>query len=183
MFMAADGWDKQNTEDRRQLETAEQAYIHRLCLDQSPALRRYAWSLGFRGEAVDDWLQETFLVAIRRIDVLKAQENPGAYLVRILRNVIGHELRRMKYAARLAEELRAGERAEAEGYRDEPDPATLYRGLVSDEDLQLLLRFYLEGWSQKDLARELGIDPEACSKRIQRAKARLKAAMERDGLG
>ena len=102
LFMAADGWDKQNTEDRRQLETAEQAYIHRLCLDHYPALRRYAWSLGFRGEAVDDWLQETFLVAIRRIDVLKAQENPGAYLVRILRNVIGHELRRMKYAARLA---------------------------------------------------------------------------------
>ena len=53
---------------------------------------------------------------------------------------------------------------------------------MSDEELRLLLRFYLEGWSQKDLARELGIDIEACSKRIQRAKAHLKAAMERDGL-
>ena len=70
----------------------------------------------------------------------------------------------------------------SEGYRDELDPAIQYRGLVSDEELQLLLRYYLEGRSRKELARELGIDIEACGKRIQRAKAHLKAAMERDGL-
>lgn len=39
-------------------------------------------------------------MAIRHIDVLKAHENPGAYLTQILRNVIGHALRRMQYAAR-----------------------------------------------------------------------------------
>ena len=53
---------------------------------------------------------------------------------------------------------------------------------MSDEELQLLLRYYLEGRSRKELARELGIDIEACGKRIQRAKAHLKAAMERNGL-
>ena len=102
--------------------------------------------------------------------------------MQILRNVIGHALRRMQYAARIAEQLRTEVLTGSEGYRDELDPETLYRGLVSDEDLQLLLRFYLEGRSRKELARELGIDVEACGKRIQRAKAHLKAAMERDGL-
>ena len=180
MFVSRDAGRGRTGEEERKLEAAEREYIHRLCLDQYPALRRYAHHLGFRGDGVDDWLQETFLIAIRRIDVLRKAEDPGAYLIGILRNVIGHELRSMQYAARIAERLRE---EEPEGYRDEPDPATLYRGLVSDEELRLLIRFYLEGWSQKDLARELGIDVGACNTRIQRAKARLRAAMERDGLG
>ena len=182
LYSSADGGGKQNGEDRRKLESAEREYLHALCLTHYPALRRYVYHLGFRGEGVEDWIQETFLVAIRHIEVLKAHENPGAYLTQILRNVIGHALRRMQYAARIAEQLRAEELTEPSGYGDELDPEILYSGLVSDEELRLLLRFYLEGWSQKDLARELGIDIEACSKRIQRAKAHLKAAMERNGL-
>ena len=168
-------------EDLRQLEAAEREYIRGLYLAHYPALRRYAWSLGFRGEAVEDWLHETFLVAIRRIDEVKRCDNPGAWLTQVLRNVIGNALRSMKYAARLAEELRA-EMGEGEAYRDEPDPGTLYSGLVKDEELRLLLRFYLEGRSQKELALELGIDEGTCAKRIQRAKAHLKAAMKRNGL-
>ena len=168
-------------EDRPRLEAGEREFIRALYLERYPALLRYAQSLGFRGEAVEDWLHETFLIAIRRIRVLKACRDPGAYLTQVLRNVIGNALRSMKYAERAAEELRAGEGTE-EGYRDEPDPATLYRGLVSDGELRLLLAFYLEGRSQKELAEELGIDVSACGKRLQRAKARLRDAMKRDGL-
>ena len=182
LSIPAEGRNESDGEKLRRLESAEREYLHALCLEHYPALRRYIYHLGFRGEAADDWLQETFLTAIRRIDVLRAHENPGAYLTQILRNVIGHELRRVQYAARIAERLQTEELTGSEGYRDELDPAIQYRGLVSDEELQLLLRYYLEGRSRKELARELGIDIEACGKRIQRAKAHLKAAMERNGL-
>ena len=173
LFNSADAAEDRSRSKRQELESAERRYIQELYLNHYPALQRAAWNLGFRGEAVEDWLQETFLIAIRRIDALKACSSPGAYLMQILRNVIGHHLRRKKQAVLVMEKLQVAGTA---------DPATLYRGLVSDEELRLLIRFYLEGWSQKDLARELGIDMEACSKRIQRAKAHLKAAMERDGL-
>ena len=182
MFITADAGDDRDRSGLPALEGAERQYIQELYLNHYPALRRAAWNLGFRGDVVEDWLQETFLVAIRRIDALKDHENPGAYLTQILRNVIGHQLRSMKYAAQVMEKLRVPEAAEEGEYRDETDPATLYRGLVSDEELNLLIRFYLEGWSQKALAGELGIDIEACSKRIQRAKAHLMAAMKQDGL-
>ena len=102
--------------------------------------------------------------------------------MQILRNVIGNTLRSMKYAARIAEALRRAEEREPEGYRDEPDPETLYRGLVSDGELRLLLRYYRDGLSQRELAEELGVDVGACNMRIQRARARLRTAMERDGL-
>ena len=181
MFVTTDAADDRDSSGLQELESTERQYIQELYLNHYPVLRRAAWNLGFRGDAVEDWLQETFLVAIRRIDVLKNHENPGAYLTQILRNVIGHQLRSMKHAAQILEKLREPEAAEEE-YRDETDPATLYRGLGSDEELRLLIGFYLEGWSQKELAGELDIDIEACSKRIQRAKAHLRAAMERDGL-
>ena len=182
MFNPAGAAEDRSRSKRQELESAERRYIQELYLNHYPALQRAAWNLGFRGEAVEDWLQETFLIAILRIDALKACSSPGAYLMQILRNVIGHHLRRKKQAVLVMEKLQVAGTADRENYQDEEDPATLYRGLVSDEELRLLIRFYLEGWSQKDLARELGIDMEACSKRIQRAKAHLKAAMERDGL-
>ena len=171
MFLAAEGPDR--------LEDREREYIRALYLDHYPALRSYAFSLGFTGDSAEDWLQETFVAAMLRIDALRTCKSPRAYLIRILRNVIGYHLRSMKYAAGMAEKLREGLEEE---YRDEPDPETLYRGLVSDADLRLLLRFYRDGCSQKELASELGIDLNTCKKRIQRAKDRLRIAMKKEGL-
>ena len=182
MSVTAETGEDRNGGSLRQLDDTQREYMQALYLDHYMALQSYAFRLGFRGEAVEDWLQETFLIAIRRVDELGKALNPRAYLIQILRNVIGNELRSMKYAARLAETLRGKGAETGEGYRDETDPGTLYRGLVSDQDLRLLLRFYLEGWSQKDLARELGIDVGACNMRLRRARAHLLAAMERDGL-
>lgn len=182
MSVTAETGEERSGDRLRQLDNSEREYMQTLYLNHYMALQSYAFRLGFRGEAVEDWLQETFLIAIRRVDALTGALNPRAYLIQILRNVIGNELRSMKYAARLAETLRRKDGEAGEGYLDEPDPATLYRGLVSEEELRLLLRFYLEGYSQKDLARELGIDVGACNMRLRRAKARLQAAMERDGL-
>ena len=182
MFISADTGDDKNTGELRQLESAEQEYIHTLCLTYYPTLKKWTGTLGFYGEVVDDWLQETFLVAIQRIDTLRKCKNPGAYLTQILRNVIGHQLRNMKYAARIAEKMQESEISEQDEYTDEQNPEIIYRGLVNDDELNLLIRFYLEGWSQKDLAKDLGIDVEVCKKRIQRAKAHLKSAIKRNGL-
>ena len=164
----------------RRLTSREREYLHGLYTQHSPALRFYLGRLGFRGDGAEDWLQDTFLIALRRIDALRASPDPGAYLLGILRNVIGYHLRGMKYAEGMAERLRA--ESEEEGRRDELEPETLYRGLISDGELRLLLGFYLEGRSQKELAEELGIELNACKKRIQRAKEHLRAALERDGL-
>ena len=170
MFLAAEGPDR--------LEDREREYIRALYLDHYQALRSYVCNLRFTEDAAEDWLQETFLIAMRRVEALRACRSPRAYLIQILRNVIGYHLRSMKYASELAAKLWEN----PEEYRDEPDPETLYRGLLSDRDLQLLLRFYLEGRSQKELAWELGIEVGALHMRLQRAKAHLKAAMRRDGL-
>ena len=166
------------------LEKAEREYIHALYLEHAPALRRCVRGLGFPGETAEDLLQDTFLAAMGRVEVLRDCQNPRAYLFAILRNVIGYRLRSAKNAARLLERLRgSGEEEGPEGYRDELSPELLYRGLIGEEELRLLLSVYLEGRAVKDVARELGIAPGACYMRLKRAREHLRAAMEQEGLG
>ena len=89
------------------LGKAEQEFIHALYLEHSRKLRRCAVKLGFRGETADDILQDTYLAAMRRVDALRACQNPRAYLFQILRNVIGDRIRSAKNAERLLEEFHA----------------------------------------------------------------------------
>lgn len=165
------------------LGKAEQEFIHALYLEHARTLRRCAVKLGFRGETADDILQDTFLNAMRRVHALRACHNPQAYLFQILRNVIGDRIRSAKNVAEGLEELRvAHDDTESEGYQVELPPEVLYRGLIGEKELQLLLNVYLEGRPVKEVASDLGIDPGACYMRLKRAKERLRAAMEKDGL-
>ncbi|MBR3059926.1 MAG: sigma-70 family RNA polymerase sigma factor [Oscillospiraceae bacterium] len=162
----------------RPLETGEQTFFQGLYQDHYRALFSYAYHLGVGREAAEDYVQEAFLTALRQAEAVKNSPNPRGYLQQVLRNVIGYQLRCMRYAAELQRKLRERIPEEGESGSGGLRPETLYRGAVSDEELRLLIRFYLEGWSQKELAEELGISLSACKKRIQRAKERLRSALE-----
>lgn len=165
----------------RPLETEEQAFFRKLYRDHYRALFGYAWQLGIGREAAEDYVQDAFLVALQHIEALKNSENPRGYLQQTLKYVIGYQLRCMRYAVNLQQKLLELEPSPEEHYSDAIGPETLYRGAISDDELELLLRFYREGWSQKELAADLGISLNACKKRIQRAKERLRSALEEDG--
>ena len=93
--------------------------------------------------------------------------------------MIGYQFRSLGYAVNLQKKLQADmDKPPDEAYPPELRTETLYRGAVSDAERKLLIRFYLEGWSQKELAEELGISENACQKRITRAKERLRSALE-----
>ncbi len=162
----------------RPLSAEEQAFFRGLYQRHYPALFDHAVQLGIRREAAEDYVQETFLAAIRHIETIRNMENPRWYLNQILKNVIGYRLRSLRYAVSLQQKLR--NEAPEEGQKQELRLDTLYGGAVSPGELDLLIRFYLEGWSQRELAEEYGISQEACKKRIKRAKQRLRRALEED---
>ena len=164
----------------RPLGSEEQAFFQELYQKHYKALFSYAFHLGVGREAAEDYVQDAFLTALRHVDDVKSSPNPRGYLQQVLKNGIGYQLRCMRYAVNLRKKL---QERELPPVADEPcgdplPPETLFRGAVSDEELRLLIRFYLEGWSQKELAGELGISLNACKKRIQRAKERLRRALE-----
>ena len=121
------------------------------------------------------------MMAIRHIDEIKKSRNPRGYLRQALKYVIGYQLRSLRYAIKLQKKLQDDlGHAQDEGDSDALQIETLYQGAIRDEELRLLIRFYLDGWPQRDLAEELGISEEACKKRIRRAKERLRSALQEE---
>ncbi len=165
----------------RPLVTEEQAFFQELYQGHYGALVSFACQLGFPREAAEDFVQDAFLVAIRHIEDIRRCANPRGYLQQTLKNVIGYRLRSLRYALELQRRLTDRELQRPEGTEgDELPPASLYRGAIGDEDLRLLLRFYLEGWSQRELARKLGISENAVKMRLRHARERLRRALEED---
>ena len=165
----------------RPLITEEQEFLQGLYQRHYRALFDYAYRLGVGREAAEDYAQDAFLAAVRHIEDIKKSKNPRKYLNQVLKNVIGYRLRSLRYALDLQKKLQEGlENPKDESYPDVLKPETEYHGIISDEELALLIRFYLDGWTQKDLAEQLGISENACRLRIRRAKKHLKSALEED---
>ena len=166
----------------RPLQPDEREFLHRLYRDHYQALYDYTYQLGVGRDVAEDFVQDTYIVAIRRIETIKEYENPRGYLYQVLKNVIGYRLRSLRYAINLQKQLQEDhENMQNEPYTDELSPETLYGGAIGEAELKLLIRFYLEGWSQKELAEEMGVSGNACQKRITRAKLHLRKALEETG--
>ncbi len=166
----------------RPLKPEEQEFLHGLYRDHYRALIDYAYRLGIGREAGEDYVHDAFMTAIRHIEDIRTAKNPRRYLNQALKNVIGYRLRSLRYAVSLRKKLQEEQdlSPSAPGADGLP-PETLFRGAVSDAELRLLIRFYLEGWSQRELAEEMGVSENACKLRIKRAKERLRSALEEDG--
>ena len=166
----------------RPLTEEEQEFLHGLYQDHYRTLFDYAYQLGIGREAAEDYVQDAFMTVIRHIADIQKTGSPRMYLSQALKNVIGYRLRSLRYAVRLQKKLQEQpDLLQSEQHSDELPPETLFHGAVSETELTLLIRFYLEGWSQRELAQEMGISENACQKRITRAKLHLRSALEGTG--
>ena len=54
----------------------------------------------------------------------------------------------------------------------------LYSDLIANEDFELIRKIVIDRYSMLEAAKELGISVEACKKRVQRAKQKLRKILE-----
>lgn len=129
-------------------------------------------------DLAEDLVQETFLIAQKRLDRVVNSPNPTAWLVKALRNVIGNTYQKRRFIyTELIPELIVDESGEHVLSVND-----MYAGLIDDEALSLLIWIYCEDASYQDAADRLGISLQTCKKRIQRAKLALKRAIEKNNL-
>ena len=129
-------------------------------------------------DAAEDLVQETFLIAQCKLDAVLSSPNPHGWLMNTLKNVIGNYYKQQRFIA---------QHLIADSYPDSASEYTfsvneLYAGLVSPEELELLAWVYCENVSRQEAAERLGISPAACRKRLQRAKAALRDAIQKNNL-
>jgi RNA polymerase sigma-70 factor (ECF subfamily) len=155
------------------LDNEKKAFLEELFLKNYAAMESYAAHFFQNRDIAQDVVQETFLIAQIKLDTLMASPAPRGWLFNTLKNVIGNTYRQQK---RLRQLLPLEDR-DRSGPLELP-LETKYRALISEEDLRLLIRIYCDGWHYAEAAEQLGISLAACKKRVQRAKGKLKKALE-----
>ena len=152
--------------------------LKQLYLENYSSLICFAKSVMTNKDAAEDLVQETFLIAQCKLDAVLSSPNPHGWLMNTLKNLIGNYYKQQRFIA---------QHLIADSYPDSTSEYTfsvneLYAGLVSPEELELLVWVYCENVSRQEAAERLGISPAACRKRIQRAKSALRDAIQKNNL-
>jgi RNA polymerase sigma-70 factor, ECF subfamily len=143
-------------------------------------LRAFAYKRVPAAEA-DDIVQSVMVKLLERRSEV-ARESVRAWLFAVTRNAVAEYYRRRPDAVGV-ERL---EDLDADGAIDRGDAmiAALtdcldpMLALLSESDAEILRRVDLEGEAQTEIARALGVAPSTIKSRVQRARARLRAAFD-----
>ena len=137
----------------------------------------YASMLSFAGYLLNNRslaevaVQETFVCALENYEKFESSPNPVGWLYNTLKNMIRHIQRdQQKIIKRMVQLDSCAEDYIASTHKSAMDLCTN----KENPDFQLLIRFYVYGYTLKELAQEEGISVGAMTMRIQRAKERIK---------
>ena len=149
--------------------------------EMCPHLMRYALASIKDPDLAEDVVQDVFRIAWTRIDVFMTSPNYKGWLINTLKYVLrDYQRAKVKYIS-LISKLLASQAYAKHGARMELSVDMLYEDMAGSEDLMLLKRLYLEDQTMKEIAATDGISVEACKKRVQRARARLKEYIQTHG--
>jgi len=159
--------------DEKHIEFIEQLYV-----DMYDTLSAYAQSVLDDRSLAEEAVQDTFRIACAKSADLFACPNPKGWLINTMKYVIKNSVRSRSRLGSILMSLIAFDESAAGGSQAEETVDTEYADLIGDEDYALLKKIVFEKYTMLEAAEELGLTPDACKKRIQRAKKRF-----RDRLG
>ena len=125
----------------------------------------------------EEAVQDTFRIACMKSDSLMESQNRQGWLTNTLKNVI-RNMRRSQ--ARLNSIITAALSLDnlSPELSDDNSDFELYCTLVlGKDDHTLLKRIVIDKCTMLDVSKEFGISVEACKKRVQRAKRKLKKSI------
>lgn len=158
------------------LKVGDKDTFIKLIQENKASLYRISKSILKNEADVEDAVGETILKAYKNIDKLRNSESFKPWIMKILVNEcysIGKAHKRLE----LCEDLN-----EYEGtYEDNRDNSLMfYVEKLEEEFKTVVILFYYEDLSIKDIGRVLGISEGTVKSRLSRAKSKLKAMMEHD---
>ncbi|MBQ2996674.1 MAG: sigma-70 family RNA polymerase sigma factor [Oscillibacter sp.] len=156
------------------MSDAELKFLEELYRTHYQKLFLYANAVVKHREVAEEAVQDTFHIACLKIAQLRASPNSAGWLVQTLKNVLRNmERTRSSLYSSLQRDLPYEERYVG-SRRDEENISLLYGDTLTEEELSLLQRIAVEGCTYLEASRELGISAEACRKRMQRIRDKLR---------
>lgn len=158
-------------------EGSRQPTIEELVTRHAQTVFRYAYRLSGSMVDAEDLTQETFLLAAKNIDQLENPIRAQGWLLAITRNAFLRQ-RRVHQVA-LVEDIEATA-VESAVESDGADEELLQIAIQSlpEEQRVMVLMFYYEDMSYKEIAEQLGIPIGTVMSRLSRAKAALRKKLD-----
>lgn len=150
--------------------------IGRLMRQHAPLMVQLTYRRTGDPQLAEELVQETFLTACQKADVVCAHEKPLAWLYQTLHYLTLRELNKAQHSREEGCE-------ELNDLMGTEDPVSLRevlpRGLTTEEQRILILRFEYR-LSHKEIAEELGLTEAACRKQVSRAIQKCRRYIKRE---
>lgn len=150
------------------LTPAQAAILEKYFYQEYKSMYYFALSVLRDESKAEVAVQDTFITASEKISDLVSSPNPVGWLYNVLKYKM-LELRRSEQK----ENSRAVPLDDVQELSVNMDPPSAL-DVEKSEDLKLIRKFYVDGYSLKDLSKEMKVSMSAVKMRIKRAKNRLR---------
>ena len=152
--------------------------IDQLYREMRDSLLTYAHITLKNPALAEEAVQETFRIACSKSDGMLSSASPKGWLVETLRNVMRNINRsRARWNNLIVASLSLDESLLAAN-ADDNNTDMQYSDLLPPDDYKLLKRIAIDQYTMLEASEEFGLSIEACKKRVQRAKKKLKKNLE-----
>lgn len=160
------------------LDDNQQMFIKELYEEMYYSLSAYALSALNDRSLAEEAVQDTFRIACAKVDNFQSSSNPKGWLFNTLKYVIKNIIRsRARLTNMIISSFDFDENIDVKN-SDTSNIDVLYSDIVDSPEYKLLKKIALYKYTILETAQELGISVEACKKRVQRAKKKLKSYLE-----
>jgi len=153
--------------------------IHNLIADYHTDLYRYAYRLTGKQDESEDLTQQTFMIAHQKINQLRDPLLARSWLFTVLRNCFLKIKRKQLPRTAASIEVDVNDIPETRLNEDNFDGELLQNALdqLPDEFRLVLVMFFFEGCSYKDIAEKLELPIGTVMSRLSRAKSHLRGKL------
>ncbi len=148
--------------------------IDRLYVQMYPMLFEYARSSLSNDALAEEAVQDTFIIACQKAELLYSSPKPEGWLVNTLKYVLSNTIRSQNIAKRILQDYFSSIANDASASIDRVGLELLYDDVADLDEFKLLKEMALDGRSCLEMAEQRGISVAACRKRIERAKKVLR---------
>ena len=150
-------------------------FFEKLYLDWYRALLRYVYRLTLDRQQTEEILQETFLEAYKKIELLRRHKNPSGWMYVTAKNRARNYLRKMRKPDTVLY-LKNYELPSV----NEDDLKYIIPDSFTKEEADIITRYYQDRQSIPEIAKAYGISLSACKMRLKRTRDKLKKDYEKN---
>lgn len=154
-------------------------FIEKLYAEHYTKLYYYALSIIKNHHTAENFVNETFVTAVQKVELLIEHDNPVGWLIQVLKfKLMQHMRAEGKHPTSVPLDL-VTEQSSLHSRPEDITERMFLEKVLKEKDLKMFDLFYNEGYSHQELADEFGISISASQKRLERIRKKLQEALDK----